>query len=169
MGLEIYLIFFFFLVWVSSFWCLFLQLSANTAVRRKCLALLKIEKFYCSRSDIATSSETFFNVYCYQFIVNCFLLGLIRRESDCIELYNNNFLWYVHIAVTFSVQSYIDRNFEVALVRRSFITLIIQEQILTVCYYHVTYEFQNESKLYTLHEFQGTPCLKQAPYLKFKW
>ena len=40
---------------------------------------------------------------------------------------------------------------------------------LTVCYYHVTYEFQSESKLYCLPECQGTSCLKQAPYLKFKW
>ena len=38
----------------------------------------------------------------------------------------------------------------------------------TVCYYHVTYEFQSESTLYSLPECQGTPCSKQAPYLKFK-
>ena len=40
---------------------------------------------------------------------------------------------------------------------------------LTVCCYDVTYEFQSESKLYSLHECQGTPCSKQWPYLKFKW
>ena len=40
---------------------------------------------------------------------------------------------------------------------------------LTVCYYHVMYEFQGESTLYNLPECQGTPCSKQAPYLKFKW
>ena len=40
---------------------------------------------------------------------------------------------------------------------------------LTVCYYHVTYEFQSESKLYSLPECQLTPCSKQAPYLKFNW
>ena len=40
---------------------------------------------------------------------------------------------------------------------------------LTVCYYHVTYEFQSESTLYCLPECQGTLCLKQVPYLKFKW
>ena len=40
---------------------------------------------------------------------------------------------------------------------------------LTVCYYHVTYEFQSESSLYSLPECQGTPCSKQGPYLKFKW
>ena len=39
---------------------------------------------------------------------------------------------------------------------------------LTVCYYHVTYEFQSESILYSLPECQGIPCLKQAPYLTFK-
>ena len=38
---------------------------------------------------------------------------------------------------------------------------------LIVCY-HVKYEFQSESTLYSLHECQGTACLKQAPYLKFK-
>ena len=32
-----------------------------------------------------------------------------------------------------------------------------------VCYYHVTYKFHSESI-----QCQGTPCLKQAPYLKFK-
>ena len=30
-------------------------------------------------------------------------------------------------------------------------------------------EFQSESTLYSLPECQGTPCSKQAPYLKFKW
>ena len=42
------------------------------------------------------------------------------------------------------------------------------KNLLTVCYYHVTYEFQSESTLYSLPECQGTPCSKQAPYLKFK-
>ena len=32
---------------------------------------------------------------------------------------------------------------------------------ITACYYHVTYEFQNESTLYSLLECQGTPCSKQ--------
>ena len=41
--------------------------------------------------------------------------------------------------------------------------------ILTVCYYHVTYELQSESTLYSLPECQGTPCSNKAPYLKFKW
>ena len=40
---------------------------------------------------------------------------------------------------------------------------------LTVCYCHVTHEFQSESTLYSLPEYQGAPCLKQAQYLKFKW
>ena len=38
---------------------------------------------------------------------------------------------------------------------------------LTVCYYHVTYAFHNESTLYSLPECEGTHCSKQAPYLKF--
>ena len=42
------------------------------------------------------------------------------------------------------------------------------KNLLTVCYYHVTYEFQSDSTLYSLPECQGTPCSKQAPYLKFK-
>ena len=38
---------------------------------------------------------------------------------------------------------------------------------LTVrCY--VTYEFQSESTLYSLPEYQGTSFLNQTPYLKFK-
>ena len=37
----------------------------------------------------------------------------------------------------------------------------------SACYYHVTYEFQSESTFYSLPECQGTPCSKQAPYLKF--
>ena len=37
-------------------------------------------------------------------------------------------------------------------------------KILTVLYYHVTYEFQSESTLYSLPECQGTPCSKEAPY-----
>ena len=41
--------------------------------------------------------------------------------------------------------------------------------IMTVCYYHITYEFQIESTLYSLPECQGTACSKQEPYLKFKW
>ena len=30
-------------------------------------------------------------------------------------------------------------------------------------------EFQSESTVYSLSEFQGTSCSKQVPYLKFKW
>ena len=36
-----------------------------------------------------------------------------------------------------------------------------------VCYCRVTHEFQSESTLYSLPECQGTPYLKQVPYLKF--
>ena len=35
-------------------------------------------------------------------------------------------------------------------------------------HYHVTYEFQSESRIYKLPECQGTPCSKQSPYPKFK-
>ena len=38
-----------------------------------------------------------------------------------------------------------------------------------LCYYHVTYEFQSESTIYSFPKCQGTSCLKQAPYLKIKW
>ena len=52
------------------------------------------------------------------------------------------------------------------------ITIITQECcirfIMTVCYYHVTYEFQSELTLYSVPECQGTPCSKQALYLKFE-
>ena len=40
---------------------------------------------------------------------------------------------------------------------------------LTVCYYHVRYDFQSESTFYSLPECQGTPFSKQTPYLEFKW
>ena len=40
---------------------------------------------------------------------------------------------------------------------------------LIVCFYHVTFEFQNESTFCSLSECQGTPCSTQVPYLKFKW
>ena len=39
---------------------------------------------------------------------------------------------------------------------------------MTVCSYHVTYEFQGESTVYSLPECHRTPRSKQAPYLKFK-
>ena len=51
-------------------------------------------------------------------------------------------------------------------VTRWFVAVV---SFLTVCYYHVTYEFQSYSTLYNVPECQGTPCSKQAPYLKFKW
>ena len=38
-----------------------------------------------------------------------------------------------------------------------------------LCYYHVTYEFQGKSTLYSFPECQGSPYSKQASYLKFKW
>ena len=47
-----------------------------------------------------------------------------------------------------------------------------KQNVWTACYYHVAYEFQNESTLNSLPEYQGTPCSitpKQAPYLKFKY
>ena len=46
--------------------------------------------------------------------------------------------------------------------------LLICTVHLTVSYY-VACEFQSESTHYNLPECQGTLCLKQAPYLKFKW
>ena len=39
---------------------------------------------------------------------------------------------------------------------------------LTVCYYYVMYKFKSESTLCSLPECQGTPYLKETPYLKFK-
>ena len=39
---------------------------------------------------------------------------------------------------------------------------------LTECYYHVAYDFRNESTLYALPEWQGTPCSKQPLDLTFK-
>ena len=45
---------------------------------------------------------------------------------------------------------------------------VLAGNTLTVCYYHVMYEFQSESTLYILPEYQGTPCSKQVAYLKFK-
>ena len=45
--------------------------------------------------------------------------------------------------------------------------IFVQKAAWIVRYYHVTYEFQSESTHYSLPECQGTPCTKQAPYLKF--
>ena len=40
---------------------------------------------------------------------------------------------------------------------------------MAVCYYHVTYEFQSESTLYSLPECEGTPCsLLLSNYCQFK-
>ena len=47
--------------------------------------------------------------------------------------------------------------------------VLISKAHLTVSYYHVMYEFEGESTLYSLPECQGTSCLKQVPYQKFKW
>ena len=41
--------------------------------------------------------------------------------------------------------------------------------LYVVCYYHVTYEFQDDSTLYSLSKCQGMPCSRQVLYLKFKW
>ena len=49
------------------------------------------------------------------------------------------------------------------------VSTYLYSAFLTVCYYHVAYKFQSESTLCSLHECQGAPCLKQVPYLKFKW
>ena len=40
---------------------------------------------------------------------------------------------------------------------------------LTKYYYHGKFEFQSESTLHFLLEYEPTPRRKQAPYLKFKW
>ena len=40
--------------------------------------------------------------------------------------------------------------------------------LLTVYYYHVTYDFQSESILHSVPECQGTPCSKQVEYMTFK-
>ena len=45
---------------------------------------------------------------------------------------------------------------------------MLNDQNWTERYCHVTYEFQSESTLCSLPQCQGTPCSKQAPYLKFK-
>ena len=58
--------------------------------------------------------------------------------------------------------------FVVLLLLMSLLFSLRMLQSLSVCYYHVTYEIQSESTLHSLPECQGTPCLKQASYLKFK-
>ena len=35
---------------------------------------------------------------------------------------------------------------------------MVHKYVATVCYCHVTYEFQSESTLSSLPECQGTPC-----------
>ena len=46
---------------------------------------------------------------------------------------------------------------------------IAPKKCMTLCYYHITYEFQSESTVYSLPKCQGTSSSKQALYLKFKW
>ena len=45
---------------------------------------------------------------------------------------------------------------------------IAPKKSMTLCYYHIKYEFQSESAVYSLPKCQGTSCSKQALYLKFK-
>ena len=47
--------------------------------------------------------------------------------------------------------------------------VLICKEHLNLCYYGFTYEFYSESTPHLLPERQGSPCLKQASYLKFKW
>ena len=67
----------FFFVQVSNIWCLFLQLSVNTTLRIKQLALLQIEEIYCSSLDLAQIQETFSKGYGNHFIMCYFPLALI--------------------------------------------------------------------------------------------
>ena len=48
-------------------------------------------------------------------------------------------------------------------------TQLITRVLLFSVLLSFTYEFQSESTLYSLPEFQETPCSKKTPYLKFKW
>ena len=95
-----------FFVQVFTFWCLFLQLSVNTALRRKQLALLQIEEIHCSSLDLSQLQETFFQGYCYQLIMSCFPLALIQNLTAftfqqalfvicpyCYYIYNLKLFW----------------------------------------------------------------------------
>ena len=44
----------------------------------------------------------------------------INLKPDCIDHFNMHYFYYVHIAITFTILSYIDRNFKVVLVRKPF-------------------------------------------------
>ena len=60
-------------------------------------------------------------------------------------------------------------SLEFKLIQTILIFIVLLNPQLLVCYYHVTYEFQSESALYSLPEWQETFCQKQAPHLTFKW
>ena len=64
--IYIYIYIYIYIVQVSTLWCLLLQHSANTALRRKQLAMLQIEEIRCSSLDLSQLQETFFKGYCCQ-------------------------------------------------------------------------------------------------------
>ena len=56
--------------------------------------------------------------------------------------------------------------FVVLLLLMSLLFSLRMLQSLSLCCYHVTYEIQSESTLYSFPECQETQCSKQAPCLK---
>ena len=103
--------------------------------------------------------------------VSCFLIcgGWFDDTSMYINLsfgfLYGRYVLFSKLNVT-SKKSTSVRLVTISILKSIFLKILI---ILNVYYYHVTYDFQSESTLYSLPECQGIPCLKQTPYLKFKW
>ena len=128
-----------------------------------------------------------------------FLVSLVNTFFFCCQLYflrNNHFLhvFSVFLSLDYLINSLNKKSHSVSLSGTNEIRthnhLVCQQTLnhlaklandwavlwvltctvhLTVCYCHVTYEYQSESTLYSSPECQGTPFSKQVPYLKFKW
>ena len=124
------------------------------------------DKFYMDiHQDIIIMSRTSFRVNPYSIV--CLnvkeLLARSRRHiwsfSDSNEIRNHN-----HLVLKRTLNQLSKLAKWLSCVVSSYLSVH-----LTVCYHHVTHEFQGESTLCSLPKCQATPCSKQAQYLEFKW
>ena len=80
---------------------------------------------------------------------------LLKRDSNT-DVFNNGIRNHNHLVPK--------RTLNHVAKLAKWLSCVISTYLCTVCYYHVTYEFQSESTFYSLHECLGTLCSKQAPY-----
>ena len=87
-----------------------------------------------------------------------------RRDHVWISKESNEFLTHNHFVRKGTI------NHLAKLAKwLTYVWVLICRVYLTVCYCHVTNEFETESTNYSLIECQGTPYSKEAPYMIFKW